>query len=88
MKTAACTLAALLSLAAVAAQKMSPEERESLIQQKVGGFIELEAKGSLVVINCQKYFDIDDIANLAGEKEPPGHGQGRGRQVLRGNRAA
>ena len=63
MKTAACTLAALLSLAAVAAQKMSPEERESLIQQKVGGFIELEAKGSLVVINCQKYFDIDDIAN-------------------------
>ena len=63
MKKIICTLSLLLSLTSVAAQKMTAEERESLIQQKVGGFIELEAKGSIVVINCQQYFDINNITN-------------------------
>ena len=64
MKKIICTLYVLLTLAAVAAQqKMTAEERELLIQQKVGGFIEREAKGSIVVINCQKSFDINSITN-------------------------
>lgn len=63
MKTIAFTLSAMLCLVAGAVQKMSAEERGLLIQQKVGGFIELEAKGSILVINCQQYFSLDGMTN-------------------------
>ena len=63
MKAIVCMVSAMLCLGVSAEQRMSPEEREQLIQQKVGGFIDLEAKGSILVINCQQYFPLDGITN-------------------------
>ena len=68
MKTVIFTITLLASIAASAVQKMTPEERDLLIQQKIGGFIEIEAKGTILVINCQRLVSlesIDDTISLA-----------------------
>ena len=49
--------------------KLTKEGREALIREKFGGFVVSEGKGSLVVVNAQKDFDINRITNsisLAG----------------------
>ena len=61
MKTVIFTITLLASIAASAVQKMTPEERDLLIQQKVGGFIEIEAKGTILVINCQRLVSLESI---------------------------
>ena len=61
MKTVIFTITLLSSIAASAVQKMTPEERDLLIQQKVGGFIEIEAKGTILVINCQRLVSLESI---------------------------
>ena len=61
MKTVIFTITLLASIAASAVQKMTPEERDLLIQQKVGGFIEIEAKGTILVINCQRLVPLESI---------------------------
>lgn len=43
--------------------KLTKEEREQRIMEKVGGFIVTEGKGSLAVVNAQKGFDVNQITN-------------------------
>ena len=52
-----------LSFALCASTKLSPQERELMIQKKVGGFITIESKGKILVLDCQNTFNIDSITN-------------------------
>ena len=52
-----------LTLALCASTKLSPQEREFMIQKKVGGFITIESKGKILVLDCQNTFNIDSITN-------------------------
>lgn len=60
-------LSATAAMTISAANKPTPEDRERLIQEKLGGLIEVPAKGSIVVVNSQdtlKISDIDDAIKL------------------------
>ena len=63
-----CSVLALGLFAAPKAKtdkpKLTPEERQQLIMKKVGGFIEVEAKGSLVVVNAQSTLSADAFTNV------------------------
>ena len=63
MKSIFFTTTLLAAIVASAAPKMTPEERELLIQQKVGGLIEIEAKGSILVVNCQHLVTMETLTN-------------------------
>lgn len=60
---------AALSLVSVGADgkggkpKLTKEQREQLLMEKVGGFVEFKSSGSIVIVNAQKGYD------LAGVKE-------------------
>ena len=63
MKSIFFIMTVLAAIVASGVQKMTPEERELLIQQKVGGLIEIEAKGSILVVNCQHLVAMESITN-------------------------
>ena len=63
----AVILSTAVAMTTNAANKPTSEERERLIQEKLGGLIEVPAKGSIVVVNNQstiKLSEIDDAIKL------------------------
>ena len=62
-----CAMLALSLSAAPKAKtekpKLSPEERQQLVMKKVGGFIEVESKGSIVIVNAQTTLPMEAISN-------------------------
>ena len=70
----ACLVATAIMLNAVtyaeaakaAKPKLSKEERDRIIMEKVGGLLELGSKGAIAVINAQKTYDV---AKLQGSVE-------------------
>ena len=74
MKKLVCCMALAAAATGIAAPKplsqMTPEEKAAhmkLVQEKTGGFLDIESKGKIVVVNAQKRISADAVRKSATE---------------------
>ena len=65
MKHVIATLIVAAGMPLLAAEKLTQAERDRIIMEKIGGFVVVPAKGSIVVINAQQTLSAGEIEDYA-----------------------
>lgn len=65
MKRVVAILIVAAGMSLMAAEKLTQAERDRIIMEKVGGFVVVPAKGSIVIINAQQAVSASEIEDYA-----------------------